>query len=114
MRAASSFAEETGGMRVVDHRERVVFFGKLNDLSQVRDRSVHRETAVGRDQSKARVFGRAQLRFEIGHVVVLVTKALRFAEADAVDNAGVIQLVTDHRVLVGEQRFEQTAIGVEA
>jgi len=43
--------------------------------------------SVGRDQSKARVFGRAQLRFEIGRVVVLVTKALRFAQADAVDDA---------------------------
>src|SRR4029450_3158984 len=59
MRAASGFAEETSGVRIVDHRARRVFFGKFNDPSQVRDRPAHRETAVGRDQSKARVFGRA-------------------------------------------------------
>jgi hypothetical protein len=27
---------------------------------------------------------------EIGHIVVLVTKALRFTQADAIDDAGVI------------------------
>src|SRR5437763_205105 len=52
--------------------------------------------------------------FEIGHVGVLVTDALRVAEADAIDDAGVIEFVTDHRVLIGEQRFEQTAVSVEA
>ena len=40
------------------------------------------------------------LRFEIGHVVVLVTKALRFAEPHAVDDAGVIQFVGNDRVLL--------------
>src|SRR6266550_4605807 len=44
--AASGFAEEAGGMRVIDHGERVVFFGKIDDLSQVSDCSVHRETTV--------------------------------------------------------------------
>jgi hypothetical protein len=54
------------------------------------------------------------LGFEIGHVVVLVTKALRFAEPDAIDDAGVIQFIADHRVFVGEQRLEQAAVCVEA
>ncbi len=36
---------------------------------------------------------------EIGHVAVLVTVALRFAEPDAVNDAGVIQFVGDDRVL---------------
>ena len=53
-RAAPGFTQETGRMRVVDHGQRVVFFGKTDDLSKVRDRSVHRETAVGRDQPEAR------------------------------------------------------------
>src|SRR5207249_6521144 len=48
-RAAPGFTQETGRMRVVDHGESIVFFGEIDDLSQVRDRSVHRETAVGRD-----------------------------------------------------------------
>ena len=70
------------------------------------DRSVHRETTVGGNQSEARILRRAELRFQIGHVVVLVTKPLRFAEADAVDDGGVIQFIADHGVFFGEQRFE--------
>ena len=55
-----------------------------------------------------------QLRLEIGHVVVLVAKALRFAEPDAVDDARVVQFIADDRVLLAEQRLEQAAVGVEA
>jgi hypothetical protein len=29
VRAASSFAEKTGGVRVIDHRQRVVLFGEI-------------------------------------------------------------------------------------
>ena len=113
VRAAAGFAEKSGGVRVVDHRERVVFFGEIANRLEVRDRSVHRETAISGDQSEARILRRAELRLQIGHVVVLVTKALRFAEADAVDDAGVIQFIADDRVFLAEQRFEQTAVGVE-
>src|SRR6476646_6470104 len=31
VRAASSFAEKTGGVRVVDHRQRVVLFGEVTN-----------------------------------------------------------------------------------
>jgi len=87
-------------MRIVDHGESVVFFGKFdNSLSGPRSFR-HRETAVGCNQTKPRVLRGAQLRFEIGHIAVSVTEPLRFAEPDAVDNAGVIQFVADHRVLV--------------
>jgi hypothetical protein len=77
-------------MRVVDHRERVVFFSELNNRLEIGNGSVHRETAVRGDQSEPGVLCSAKLRFEIGHVVVLVTKALRFAKPDAIDDAGVI------------------------
>ena len=74
--------------------------------SQIRDRAVHRETTISGNQSEARILRSAELRFEICHVVVLVTKPLRFAEADAVDDAGVIQFIADHCVLFAQQRFE--------
>src|SRR6185437_3679600 len=38
---------------------------------------------------------------------------LRFAQADAVDDTGVIERVRDHRIALVEQRLEQTPIGVE-
>ncbi len=78
---------------------RVVFFRQIADALQVGDRAVHRENAVGRDETEARTFGRLQLRLEISHVAVLVTIALCFAEPHTVNDAGVIQLVGDDRVL---------------
>jgi hypothetical protein len=44
---------------------------------------------------------------------VFVAKPLRFTEADAVDDAGVIQLIADHSVFLAKQRFKQSAVGVE-
>ena len=106
MCAASSFAEKTGSVRVVDHRQRVVFFGEVANGREVRDCAVHRETTVSRNQSEARILRGAELRLQICHVVVFIAKPLRFAEANAVDDAGVIQFIADHRVFLGEQRFE--------
>ena len=113
MCAAPGLAKEAGRVCVIDHRERVVFFGEVANRRHIRDRPIHREAAVGGDQSKTGIFRDAQLSFEIGHVAVLVAKPLRFAEPNAVDDAGVIQFVADYRVLVGQERFEQTAVGIE-
>ena len=44
---------------------------------------------------------------------MLVPKALRFAEPDTIDDAGVIQFIADHGVLVGEQCLEQAAVCIE-
>ena len=51
---------------------------------------------------------------EIVHIIVRVAKALGFAEADAVDDARMVERIADHRVLFAEQRLEQSAIGIEA
>ena len=40
--------------------------------------------------------------------------ALGLAEADAVDDRGVVERVGDDRVLLAEQRLEEAAVGVEA
>ena len=53
-------------------------------------------------------------RLEVGHVVVGVAEPLGLAEADAVDDAGVVEGVGDDRVLLAEQRLEEAAVGVEA
>ena len=55
-----------------------------------------------------------QPRLQLVEVVVRVAKALRLAQADAVDDAGVVERVADHRVLLAEQRLEQPAVRVEA
>src|SRR5207237_7017025 len=68
---------------------------------------------VGCDQLETRAARFFELRLEIGHVVMLVTKALRFTEPDAVDDRGVIQFIADDRVFVGENGFKKAAIRVE-
>ncbi len=45
---------------------------------------------------------------------MLVAEALRLAQPHAVDDAGVVQLVAEDRVVLAEQRLEQPAVGVEA
>jgi len=52
--------------------------------------------------------------FELGHVRVAITQAFRLAEAYAVDDAGVVQFVSEDGVALIEKRLEQTAVGVEA
>ena len=113
VRAASGRAHEAGGVRVVDHHQRAVTVGQIADLVQLGDRAVHREHAVGDDQLVPLAGGVLQLRFEVGHVIVRVAVALGLAQADAVDDRGVVQRVRDDRVVLVEQRLEHAAVGVE-
>ena len=53
------------------------------------------------------------MRFQIGHIVIAVAIALRPAQADTVDDAGVVQLIRDNRILLTQQGFEQAAVGIE-
>ena len=52
--------------------------------------------------------------FEVGQIVVAIAEALRFAEADAVNDAGVVEFVGDDGVLRSQQRLEEPAVGIEA
>ena len=65
-------------------------------------------------RTRARVLRLLELLLEVRHVAVAVAVALRLAEADPVDDAGVVQGVADDRVLRPEQRLEEAAVGVEA
>ena len=113
-RAAPGRADEAGRMRIVDHQQRAVLFLEPDDLVELGDVAVHREHAVGRDQARALALRLLQLLFELGHVAVRVAPALGLAQADAVDDRGMVQRVGDHRVLLAEHRLEQAAVGVEA
>ena len=114
MRTAAACAEEAGGVRVIDHDQRAMAIGQIADLVELRDRSVHGEHAVGRDQTHARTLRVLQGLLELIHVVVGVAQAPRLAETNAVDDAGVVQGIADDGVLGVEQRFEQAAVRIEA
>jgi hypothetical protein len=77
------------------------------------DVAVHREHAVGGDQRKRLpcvAFRRARAR----PCRCWRSGSARLAQADAVDDRGVVERVGDDRVLLAEQRLEQAAVGVEA
>ncbi len=84
-------------------------------LVEAGDGAVHREHAVGEHELEARAVG-GRLReaaLQVGHVVVLVAVALRLAQADAVDDGRVVQLVADDGVVLAQQRLEEAAVRIE-
>lgn len=90
--------------------------GQVADAPEIGNDAIHGEHAVGGNelQPGAGCVGGLELGFQIGHVVVLIAVPLGLAQADAVDDGGVVQLIADDSVLGGEHHFEQAAIGVEA
>lgn len=55
-----------------------------------------------------------QLHLQIGHVVVRITVARSLAKAHAIDDARVVQCITDDAIHFGQQRFEHATVRVEA
>ena len=77
--------------------------------------AIHREHPVGGDQDGFGATGPrlVQAGLERGHVAVGIAIAPRLAQADAVDQAGVVEAVGNNRVVLAQQRFEHPTIGVE-
>src|SRR5437660_10340340 len=112
--APAGGSHEAGGVRIIDHHQGVVARREIADLRELRDEAVHREHAVGGDETRARGRALFQALLELVHVAVGVAVTLSLAQADAVDDARVIEGVRDHSVALIEQRLEQAAVGVEA
>ena len=75
--------------------------------------SVHREHAVGGDDTETLCLRFLQTTLQVGHIGVGIAVTFRLAQPDAVDDGGMIQRVGDDGILVGEQRLEQSAVGIE-
>src|SRR6185437_2457208 len=97
-RTAARRTHKAGRMRVIDHHQCVIALGQVADAPEVRNGTDHREDAVGRNQPGTGARSLLQAVLELLHVVVGVAVALRFAEADAVDDAGVIQRIRNNGV----------------
>ena len=65
---------------------------EVADLPERRDETVHRKHAVGHDEFEAGFggVGGLELGLEIGEVAVFVAETLGLAEADAVDDRGMV------------------------
>ena len=101
-------------MGIVHHNGRVVAIGQFADLRQSGEVTIHGEHAIGGNQSIAATLSGLQLLFEVGHIIIAVAITLSLAQPDAVDDAGMVELIRDDGVLFREQCFEQTAVGIEA
>lgn len=114
VRAASLFAHEADGVRVIDHYQGVVFLREITNGLEIGNVAIHREHTIGGNESDLRILRFLQFRFEVRHVVVAVAESLRFAESHPVDDARVIQFIGDDGIIRGEQGLEESAIGIEA
>ena len=114
VRAAAVGADEAGGVRIVHHDQRPVPIGQVTDIFEFRDGAIHREHAVGRDQTHSGILRVLQGLLELIHVVVGIAQPASLAEANSIDDAGVVQGVADDGILIVQQRFKETAVGVEA
>src|SRR5262249_48591223 len=112
-RATPARTHEARRVRVVYHYERVIFVREIADASQVGDEAVHREHAIRRDEPRARTGRFLQALLQHAESVVRVAQALRLAEADAVDDAPVIERSGDDGVPFVQQRLEETAVRIE-
>ena len=101
-------------MALVDHHQRVVLLGQGADFVERSGVAVHREDAVGDDDAEALRLGALEALLQFGHVGVGVAVAHGLAQTHAVDDGGVVEGVGDDGVLLGEERLEDTAVGVEA
>jgi len=112
--APAVLADKADRVGVIDHYEGVILLGEVADCVELCDCPVHREDAVGRDHAEAGGLGLLELLFEVAHIAVAEAETLRLAQADAVDDAGVVELVGDYCVLCREQGLEEARVGVEA
>ena len=96
-------ADETAGVRIVDHDQRAVTWAR-SQTSLSRQAPSMEKTPSVRMSRVRRAWAALRPRFELVEIVVGVAQAARFAEPDAVDDAGVIQCIADDRVVLVEQR----------
>ena len=85
-----------------------------DELAEVRLLALHREDAVGHHQAEARGRVLREHLLERLRVVVRHAEALRLAEAHAVDDRGVVELVGVEPVGLVQDRGEEPLVGVPA
>src|SRR5690242_12850414 len=99
MCTSAGLTHESGCMTFIDHHECLILLGKFTDPVKLCDGSIHAENPICHNHpvTKLRSFGKNF--FQFSHVVMLVTKSLRLAESDSIDNGSMIQFIADDCVL---------------
>ena len=101
-RAAPVAPEHTGRVTVVYDHRCIVSIRQFDDLIEFCEIAIHGKDSVCRDQAKPAGCRVAQLGFQVCHIGVRIAEPGGLAEPDAVNQAGVVQGVTDDGVLLAE------------
>ena len=100
-------------MALIDHHKRVIFLGEFANLVHRCDVAVHREHTVSADDAEPLGLSLFEATLQIFHVGVRITITDGFAKTHTVDNGRVVERVGDDSVFSGQQRLEDSAVGVE-
>ena len=109
--------EHPGRVGVIDVDDRVVLLGQLDDLRQLGDVAVHAEHAIGDDEDGPVRIGFADLPQGLAqgvHIGVREDLAARLRQADAVDDARVIEGVGHDRGALGREDRDDAGVAGEA
>jgi hypothetical protein len=98
-------------MRLIDHQPRMVTPAEVDDLRQIDNVPIHAEDGVDDDQSGAAARGLLQPRFQVLHVVVAKADKIGAGQQTAVDDAGMVELVAEDRVVASDERRNGRQIG---
>ena len=119
LRAAAGFSECADAVRVIDRHDHI--FGECSVVgarqhhNSIKRRMIaaHTEHAISyNNRACALVRHRFEMSLEIADIEVFIDSLLgRPGQRDRVDNAIVVELVADHRRLIGDERRYQTHKG---
>ena len=110
----SRLADDASGVALVDHDECIVLLGKVTDAVDRSDIAVHGEDTIGDNDAEALGLCLLEAVLKLLHVGIGVAVALGFAEAHTVDDGGMVECIADDGIFLGEERFEDSAVGIEA
>ncbi len=113
-RAAAGPADEAGGVAVVHHDQRSMALREGADLGKLRESPSMEKTpsvTIMRTAERGRL---AQPAPPGPPCPVRVDEPPRLAQARAVDDGGVVELVGDEGAVLVQERLEDAAVGVEA
>jgi len=100
-------------MAFIDHNYCIVFISEIADGIELGNGSIHAEDAVSYNDPAAEVSGFFEFVLQVCHFIVLVAIALCFTQANTVDDRSVVECIRYNSILLIEQGFEHSTIGIE-
>ena len=112
--AMTSLTHDACRMTFVNHHEGFVLICQIADFVHRCHIAIHRENAIGADDSEPLSLGLFQATLKVGHVCIGVAITHCLAETNAVDDGCVVQGIGNDSVFGSQQRFEKATVGIEA